>query len=1466
MSMYYSGPLVSRTPAELDQLNKQLATPIPPTLADTGDDLYAMGADPVGRVILGMTSTLVGSGAWAGNSALTSMFSANAEYEDPLNYKLKSEYDPMKDPVSWGSDNNADGITEMLKQVPSQYWGDLLAAPSFGKFRERQLRIRAALPEGQAMGSGLGLALGIGGDLAGLTALGVAAEPLALMGLGARTTMAADVAKVTLGVDRMAYLSQEAAAAASTIGRSNLFLRYAALGAAEQTVYEAGKYSWDPTYDPTMGELVRSYAIAGGFSGVIGGALLGRSTIRHGIEDAVNELKVTRPFKLINGYQIDWTNPYMYNAPAAADQMLFALGTGSTHEEATRIAQSLWKDWNAAPGGALDLAIPGTRTVSLPQYQPPMAEVSAAMAGMGGEVRTATGQIIPKGKVGPIMAARSAIKAAAQELSLAGLQLNEQVFTKIAEALIKTDASKLRAGAFNKAFWEEVLKDVPAEVVAKMRDLNKRAFIGGIDKSVQDVALREDMVNSVYQAFRNKEHLQPGQPKSLIFQVLQKIADRGGRVDREEVGNIIDELRKVVQEPPTRINARGATRIDYNARRAMVAQIINSRLPASGRMIALPKAMSSQINALLSGGAAAAGAGGVAGQTAATAAGGAAGGAGGVGGGAVPGAAAAASQMGIIPKAVMYIPGVSKILNQALATLRSDNEGYRLVAWMGFNARRDFGMAQPQTLVENALNFVHARTARLMTSTRQHLTSYIFHDSPDVNIAHALRTAFADKAVRTEFNQKVIAQIRSGAFNDASASVNAHAKAIQGILQEFHSWAHQAGLPGFDSPIPNYFPRMWKFDAIRRLGTTTEGTKDLTKLIRTSLDQQGRQVVINGVTHSITGDLDAAAEVFTKRLIDIANHTENAALTAQDQQLVDAMSNLLAPLKGTSGGGRTPFGHSRVLLDEAAKITTTTDHLNLGRMGLSIGDITHDDINYVLRKYMSSVAGSVNEKRMIDAANAFLAARGILGPVNKKGVQTVAQVSTIPEMLDTFRKVFGAVDPAHEKSIKEVIAAMRFEPISDSMAGWGDRVAGYALPLGYLSTGGQFGLAALSETARIVGTVGLRSTIQQLPVVAEMVHNWANLDRGTKNFASFIDAWFAPSTDRLRRAFSSEIVGLGDQYERNIIKRGLDKTANAFSDISGLAGITSMTQQLTAAAALQHLYDVSKGVARRLDASTVRTLGLEPAQYESIIKYIGTNAETTAGFLGDRITGLRNLNAIEMDTVKAFVDRMVRTRIQDVPTRGDFAKEMFSWWARFFTQFRTFNLKGVDNFMLQNASRVANGGGARVASEITATAVLAATVGYLRNYADWFSARQAKDYKKADQLESLMGTDGWIKAGLNGPSEFWLPLMLADAGNYAVNKDPIFGPYRYSGLPSFGAPVSTGALRAYQAARDVAGATVGKQFDLGTKRDITSGTLHNFRLLMPFQNLLGLKQYLNVKEADIEREYNLNRTQIRYMD
>jgi hypothetical protein len=972
-----------------------------------------------------------------------------------------------------------------------------------------------------------------------------------------------------------------------------------------------------------------------------------------------------------------------------------------------------------------------------------------------------------------------------------------------------------------------------------------------------DVVQREDMVASVWHAFNTGRHQMAGTPNSLIFQVLQEIRDRGGKVNRQIVGEVIDELRSIRQAPPTRVNKRGATMVDFNARRARVIEIINKR-SAGGKDIKIADSLLKRINAT-AGNVATAGA-----MEAARAA--------------VGGLSKDASEIPRIHAWWERIPGLSNYLNQAALLMESENGWARMLGHVGFNARRAFeNMPQPTTIMEAGNMVVSEMTYGFMRGYRNAYTRFALGKGVDnvsatPGLVDALRTSFGseNRAMRREFNKRVAAQLRSGLNNDAHEAVNEAAKGIRELFNKMHGIAHGVGLKGFTtSAVNNYFPRLWRFDRIRRLAETEAGKADLRNLIERALDLGGRKVVIDGVEQTFKGDLKEAARVFSERLIKIAKGTENAPLMEQDQELFDALDNLAGIIKGT-GGSKTPFGRARTILDESASVATSADHLNHGSSAMSLADLTNDDLPMVFRKYTTSVMGAVNEKRLINAFNEEFKLRGILGPVKTvKGVevQEAIEVNSINELFATIKTLGGAINSTHESGMREVIAALRYEPIHSGASTFGDKVLGVVLPYGYLTTGGQFGLAALGEVARIIGTVGIRNAVNQIPILTEMVGNWRNMDRPTQNFASFIDQWFSPSTDRMRRMFM-DASGQPDEYA-SLPKRALTGAANLMADASGLAPITSWTQQLTAACSIQHLYDVGRG-ARRLDKATLSTLGLTVEKYDNLIKFVGANAELKDGFLGQRVIGLKRMDAIEVDDLKGFVDRMVRTRIQDIPTRGDFAKQAFGFWGRLATQFRSFNIKGIDNFLIQNATRVARGGAegrAKVASEIAYTMLFAGTIQYLRNYADWSSLKAAGNDEKATKLEPTLGIGGFVKGSMSGPSEFWLATMTADfAWTRAVDPDPIFAPYRYSGLKWYGFPGEAMGTRAASVFGDVYGATVGAALDLGVKQELTTGTLHKFRLLTPAQNYPGLKQILNVTEQQIIDEFNLPTTQSRTRD
>jgi len=1391
-------PLTGLTPMENRAIEEQsrIAPPLDPTVEDI---LQA----PFGRFVVQTRNFLTGAAGWQVGSYAEDLWSDNAS--DPLNLeKFKADVNWASDPISWGIDNNPEGITRLLEGVPQDEVPYILTASNWDDFQNRLRYVKSALPEAQeAAGAGLGTAVGFLGDMAGLVALSAAAEPLVFGAAGGLPiqTMAGRVAAASTGrYATQTSLAAAAAEGAQSIGLMNLAARGAALGMAETAVYEATRNAIDPVYDPEASNVIKDIVLWGGVAGAAGGALFGRSLVADNIEDAARMMRQTRQIDLPGGYTIRYNDSFEFASPAAADQMLFARGTGSFADEANRIGAELWDSWNI-PGRRADFSIPGA-----------------------------------------INNARSAIKAAAFELHLAGMTLSPEVFAKVAQALVRTESTKMIAGAFNKRFWEEMAQEFPG---VSLRPVNERAFIGTIDTTVRDLARREDMVDSVFDYFRRNEHLVEGAPRSLIFQVLQEIRERGGRVNRETVTEVIDELRKISQEPPRRTNARGAQRIDYNARRAQVIEVINNRVRDKSREIfispSLVRNMTPSKATTLK-------------MTRAA------------------GAVGTDKEFNDIPKIKEWferIPGWSRIGNRAAMLLESNNGGLRLAAFMAKNAARSLDTAQPQTFFEAGTMLMGRSLQTMLLTYRNGMIKFLLdrRGEPTNSLGMIARLKnLKDRAGRQDFHRRVAAQLESGAFDDASPFVNETAQAFKKLLNDIHGVAHSAGLKGFQgSAVANYFPWLWRFDRIRRLATTEAGKKDLVRLIRQSWGDK-RTIIVDGVEQAFTGDLDEAATALAERLIRISKETENAPLTEMDQDLFDALRSLEGPLK-TGEGSRTPFGRGRIMMDRQTAIQGTADHLGTGKTALSMTDLRNDDLPQVMKRYLTSVIGAVTEKRYLDAMTEQMQARGFKGP-KVDGENIPLQFENV-EQLKGFLKQVGEMSGSEEAAFDTLMGALRFAPAQGQMRyGIGDKATALAMSYGYMLTGGWFGFSAASEIARTMGTVGIKTTFTQIPVLREMVENWRNLGRPAQNMAAFADDHFAPSTGRLLRLFRDELNAPTEGI--SVPQRMLDSMTNVYADITGLAPVTSATQQLTAVSAIQHLYDVATKGARRFDSATIRALGLEPDEYEDLIRFVGTNAKTkpsTFKWLGNRVIDLDNTDALEFDKVKAFVQRMVDTRIQSVPTRGDFHDSLFTFWGRLLLQFQTFNLKGIDNFLIQNATRVGRGAGLRVTQEMMFTGVMAGILNYGRNYANWWSYNEAGDRKKAEEAAKLLTVGGIARGVLMGPSEFFL---LTRAGDFiwtrTVDPDPLFSPYRYSGLKWYGFPAQASFDRAQSVLGDLWGSTAAAAMGLPAERRITQGTVHRGRLLLPGQNFPGFQQILNIAEQEVVDAYNLQKTQPRDRD
>lgn len=1390
--------------------------------------------DGMGRFGLGLATSFVGYTGLSTGLALGST-DEDIEFSTPLNLGDEDTEDTSSIAFISGltKRNNAKAITKDLldNNVAFDDYAYILSSRTYGEYQNRLIKVKLASEEAKQEGGFLGRAVGTASDTASLILMGMTTEPLFMAGMGGKIGAAASGISEAAMVPRwgqMVKISEEAARAATLASRTGLATRGLAIGLAEESAIQLAKNEIDPTYRPDIGSVMFDYTISGSAMAAIGG-MAGRMFVKEEIEKVA---KMKYHTARMGNIEIGFHSPLAFVSEAHADDILLR-GSAQTAKAAAAESIAAYHASKATYKAGKDFVM----------------DILSQVEARGGTIS-------------PEMVEALYVSAAKNS---DGFRLNTaQVINDISPFIGDTTRSHL-------------LSKFSSKTIGGSAD-----YFGNIRKVSSSISIEDDLFarfNDMTTPFYGAEGtVRAPATSSIILQVANEIRKRGGNVTKEEFNKIISEVRELLSNPPMRTNTKGKKVLDSRMRMANLAQLINSRVPQASRTISIPKALQSRLK----------GAGPSFIKSTSLAATGTAGTPG------VPGASATpvgggATQLNIeMPQLFRWIDtlpfGLHNFFNQGANVLLSNNPVARSMGWMMFNARRAAAtpagveVAQGHTIFEQGTYQLAGYMQQFLTTYRNGYTRFALNRGAGdaITLMDSVRAAYGpgSRATRRAFDEAVMYQVRAGTFNHANDGVNAAARQVAGFFSEMEQLAQAHGVAGFTGGVSNYFPRIYNWEDILRISRSPNGMDELTRLMENALNNApgGRQLLMPDGTLQAIPDVPAAARALANRLRSLAINADQAPLLDIDQQFADALNDMLAPL-APAGTARTPRGRPRIIMDELGSITTVGDILGRGNT-LSIADITSRDLPDVMRKYMTSVMGAVNERRLINDFNAMLNHYQIMGAADAAGVSRVAEVETFEEMLGIANRLgeqhpeMGLLSDSTTESLRELMSALRYEPLyrssnqMGSLNRFGNRLLSTLMPFGYLSTGGAFGLAQIGETARVVGTFGLAAAVKQMPIMGEMVENWRNMDEGTQNLAMFIDQAFHPSGDRLRRHLFGSLEH--DAFSHGTFKRGLDAAANAFSDLSLLAPSTSFTQHFAAATSLQHLYDVSAGTARRLDDATIRTLGLEPNQYDEIVNWVGRNADLRAG--SDRVINLRNIGDPQMDLLRVFVDRTVRTRIQDMPTRGDFHKSAFTFWGRLFTQFRTFNLKGIDNFLYQNISRARRGGALQSGQEIMSTMVFASLIQYARAWADAKSYRDTGEYEKARRIEeSQLGMAGLLKGGLSGPSEFFLPILATDATwGSLVSDDPIFSPYRYSGLQWYGIPGAAMAYRAASVGKDVYGAIVAKGFGFDDReREITRQTVHNARLLFWGQNAPVVKQLFNLAEDEIGKSLLLRDKQPR---
>lgn len=839
--------------------------------------------------------------------------------------------------------------------------------------------------------------------------------------------------------------------------------------------------------------------------------------------------------------------------------------------------------------------------------------------------------------------------------------------------------------------------------------------------------------------------------------------------------------------------------------------------------------------------------------------------------------------------------GLQRFFNQAANVLTDENALARQFGFFAYNARRTMATkdgkitAQPWTLLEWGNYTLSGYMARVLLGLRNGHVRYAMETAEGSGITLAdsvaahLGKSEKSRDLRREFYGKVIKQLRTRKFDDPVKVVNDQAKMLAALFDDVQALAQKFGVKGMENPEKNYFARIWDWDKVRRIAGTDGGREALIKFFTKSLgtvEKEGkfyRQFRDPDGTIQVFDDIDKAAVVLTDKLINIANKSDNAPLTAIDEEVAKAIGDMVGPLGETPKGVRSNRLKGRIMLDEMAEVDTGIS--TIGDAGkLNIDHLVDTDLPLVMKKYMTSIMGAINEKRMMDALNRQLRANRIYKPrMSGEEEPQFVEVDGLEQYMDLANKLGPTLRADTEKSMRLLMSALKYEPLQRAnrelfWANASEKFTSILIPLTYMSRGGNFGISALQELSRIGSNTGLEQMITQMPILKEMVENYAKMDEGTDNFMQLVATTFHPATDRLRRHLYQDLPSEEIFKERGMYgatRRGLERGSAFFADITGLAPITSFTQNLAACATIQHLYEVGSGMTKGLDEARVASLGLTMEQYNRVAKWVAKNGKTAEVGTSRRVVDLAMTGGPEFDKLKGFIDRVVRTSIQDVPTRGDFSDLAFSFLGKMLTQFRTFSLKSVDNFLYQNLSRSMRGDSQskmRVGKEIAASILFGGTLAYARAYMNWKSAVAAGDEERAKTIEERqLGIAGFLRGGTQASSEFMLPGMLVDGFSTTfLTDDPIMNPYQFSGMGLYGMPVMGFIKSAGYVAKDVYGATVAPAFGIESKtRAITQSTIHQGRLLMFGQNAPGIAPFLDQFEQTIADMYNLPERQPR---
>jgi hypothetical protein len=627
--------------------------------------------------------------------------------------------------------------------------------------------------------------------------------------------------------------------------------------------------------------------------------------------------------------------------------------------------------------------------------------------------------------------------------------------------------------------------------------------------------------------------------------------------------------------------------------------------------------------------------------------------------------------------------------------------------------------------------------------------------------------------------------------------------------------------------------------------------KTLSDAFRTSIRTRGAGVDNHDFLARISGD---DMEDAMKALVD------NGSLSSE--QAADITKNLSAKKASVKGeAGRPSYLKRKALIakDYTLPYQAVTKDGTPHPGELNISDFLNMNTEYLASKYIDRGAGSIAMARAkmilnVGADEEGNAAKAVIkdgfssrkdflqfldGDIRRKGIDSG---QTPAELAADRKRLLYAFD--------NIMGTQRYD-FDSTTAGWALRML---RKFNFTRMMNQVGLAQLPELGNIVGSLGLRSTVQQMPSLRRVINaegrsvfksDTLGTDLETV-FGSGLEHWRHYTAnehhDSMLDAIRSTQGGTWDQKLSSV----LDKGSRLTSKISGMEGVDMLSRRWAFKGIVQKFAHLADGKGK-MSAKRLADLGLDKDMAERV--FAGLRDGTNVARKGTKVVGLKLDTWADKEAAEAF-RRAVYRKADEVIQRNDIGA-MYMWMghpiSKTLMQFRT--------FMVGSLAKQTLKGMHMRDFEAARNAGLAMTIGamvYEAQVREQAIGRSDKKKFLHDRLEwNKIASAGFAKAGVSSV----MP-MLTDTVIPRLGYKPQFSYNRTTGQASdllLGNPFSG----LYD---DLGGA-------INASRGLLSGNFSQpearaMAKILPFNNAFGPLQGFNASISGLPERTPLSRKKL----